>query len=503
MPADSNKSSINMHFKADIKLGKNLSDNIFQFKKVFQDDDTFRVRSFTNQKQPDAKFCVLYIDGMVDVQTANRTIMEPIIQCHLTEKYDIDSILNHVVINNYAEKAYTPEQMVEGIIRGETVLLMDHCSEALIISTKGWKSRSIAEPENEKVLRGPREGFVEPILVNLSLIRRRLATPNLKFKFMTLGTQTKTKVCVSYIEGIVNNKILSEVLDRLNKVSIDSVLGSNYLVELTTDAPYSPFKTIGSTERPDVAVAKLLEGRIIIILDGTPEALTMPFLFEEYFQNDEDYYINFYYSSISRFLRFFGFVLTISTAGLYVAFMCFHWEMMPVMLLVSVLEAREAIPFPTIIETLGLLVTFEILREAGSRMPINIGQSLSILGALVLGTAAVEARIVSAPVIVIVALSGLTGLMIPKIKGPSIILRYFLVLLSGFLGLYGFMMGSIIIMIHLCGIRSFGIPYMVSFTSLGPEGLKDTIFRLPLWFMKKRPKFISGENKIRQANGGQ
>ena len=170
MPADSNKSSINMHFKADIKLGKNLSDNIFQFKKVFQDDDTFRVRSFTNQKQPDAKFCVLYIDGMVDVQTANRTIMEPIIQCHLTEKYDIDSILNHVVINNYAEKAYTPEQMVEGIIRGETVLLMDHCSEALIISTKGWKSRSIAEPENEKVLRGPREGFVEPILVNLSLI---------------------------------------------------------------------------------------------------------------------------------------------------------------------------------------------------------------------------------------------------------------------------------------------------------------------------------------------
>mgnify|MGYP001004885483 FL=1 len=136
-------------------------------------------------------------------------------------------------------------------------------------------------------------------------------------------------------------------------------------------------------------------------------------------------------------------------------------------------------------------------------MPVNIGQSLSILGALVLGTAAVEARIVSAPVIVIVALTGLTGLMIPKIKGPSIILRYFLVLLSGFLGLYGFMMGSIIIMIHLCGIRSFGIPYMVSFTSLGPEGLKDTIFRLPLWFMKKRPKFISGENKIRQANGGQ
>lgn len=488
--------------KNNIKLSKVLDDNIFQFKKIFHDDDTFMTRTFANLQQSQAKFCVLYIDGMVDPEMANKAIMEPIIQSTLPKNYEgnIDAILNQVILSNNAEKSRDTEKLITSILRGESVLLMDNCDEALIIGTKGWKSRTITEPDSEKIIRGPREGFVEPILVNLSMIRRRLGTPDLKFKSLTIGVQSKTKISVCYIDGIVNQKILEEVLQRLDKINLDGIIDSGYLAELIKDASYSPFKTIGSTERPDVAAARLLEGRIILIADGSPVVLTLPFLIEEYFQADEDYYINYYYSSISRILRMLGFIITVTSPAIYVALMTFHQEMLPTPLIISIFAARQGVPFPTTIEILAMLVVFELLREASIRMPSNIGQALNIVGVLVLGQVAVQAKLVSAPVIIVIALSGITGLMTPRIKGPVLLLRLILILLSGLIGLYGLIFGIMGIIIHLCSIRSFGIPYMMSFTSLKLEDLKDTTIRAPLWFMKNRPKFISGENKVRQGN---
>lgn len=485
--------------QVDITLVKSLDYNVFQFKQVFKDDDTFKFRYFNNRENGRVRFCVLYLDGMVDADIAEQNIIEPVLKASLPEDFEnnMDVILNQVITSNQAEKSRNSRQLVGKILAGDTILLMENSDEALTISTKGWKSRDITEPENERILRGPREGFVEPILVNLSLIRRRLATPNLKFKFMTIGVQTQTKISVCYIDGIVNPRILDELFQRLNKIKIDGILASGYIVELIKDSPYSPFKTIGSTEKPDAVCADLLEGRIAIVVDGTPVALTLPFLFEEYFQADEDYYINFFFSTISRVLRLMAFIITVASPGIYVAVLTFHQEMIPTPLLMSLSAAREGIPFPTIVETLGMLLIFEILREAGIRMPSHIGQSLSILGALVLGTAAVDARIVSASVIILVALSGLTGLITPKIKGPAIVLRLILTLLSGFLGLYGFVFGVMGAVLHLCSIRSFGVPYMMSFTSLNPGDLKDTVVRTPLWFMKTRPRFISGKNKVR------
>ncbi len=485
-----------------IPLVRSLDENIEQFQKLFQGDDTFISRFFSNQDSAKPRFCILYIDGMVDADIANQYIIQPLVQCSLPKgsERNMDIILKQVVLSNKAEKLCDVSEIIKRILRGESALFMDGSNEVILVSTRDLRARSIQEPINEQVMRGPREGFVEPILVNLSLIRRKLATPNLKFVSRELGRYTKTRIFVCYLDGVVNHQILDEVFIRLNKIDIDGILDSGNIAELIMDAPYSPFETIGITERPDIAAADLLEGRIVILVDGTPVALTIPFLFEEYFQTDDDYYINFYFSSFNRILRYLSFFLTIASPGIYVAMLTFHHEMIPSPLLFSISAAREGVPFPTIVETIGLLFVFEIMREVGLRVPITIGQTISILGALVLGTAAVEARIVSAPVIILVAITGLTGLITPRIKTPVIIIRFILTLMAGFLGLYGVLFGMIAMFLHLCSLRSFGVPFMMAFTSLRPEDIKDSVIRAPLWLMKKRPRFISGRNRTRKGD---
>lgn len=485
-------------------LHPSLDRNITLFKEIFQDDDTLVIRHFENQQQAAIKSCILFIEGMVDIELVNENVIQPFVQNTMlkSSNHSIHSLQDQVMISNQVEKTSNVDKLIRAILRGDTVFFLDGSSEALIMSTKGWQSRPITEPEGEKIIRGPREGFTEPIMVNLSMIRRRLETPNLKFKFTTVGVQSHTKVCICYIEGIANHKILDELKKRLDDIDIDGVMASGYIAELIKDSPYSPFKTVGSTERPDIVAAKLLEGRIAIIADGTPVALTLPHLFVEYFQANEDYYINFYFSSISRLLRILSFIVSVCLPGIYVALMTFHQEMIPTPLLLSISAARQGVPFPTIVEVFGLLIVFEILREAGTRMPSNIGQALSIVGALVLGQASVEAKIVSAPVVIIVAFTGITGLMIPRLKGVTILLRDIFLLLSAFLGLYGFIFGIIGFLLHLCELRSFGIPYTLYLTSLDPKDIKDTVIRAPWWYMKYRPKLIVANNRVRQAMEG-
>jgi spore germination protein KA len=336
-------------------------------------------------------------------------------------------------------------------------------------------------------------------MVNLTLIRRKLETPNLKFKFMTIGVQSHTKVCVCYLDGIANQKILNELYNRLNSIEIDGILDSGYLQEMIKDSQFSPLRTIGNTERPDTVAAKLMEGRIAIIVDGTPEVLTVPYLFVEYFQASDDYYINFYFSSITRLLRILAFVLTTTSPAFYLALMVYHQEMIPTPLILSISSARQGVPFPSIVELLLLLIVFELLRDAGTRVPTNIGQALSIVGALVLGQASVEAKIVSAPVVIVVAISAITNLVLPRIVGTTIILRLVLLLLSSILGLYGLIFGMDGFMHHLCELLSFGVPYMLHLTSFELEDLQDTIIRSPWQYIKLRPKLITENNRLRQS----
>lgn len=318
-----------------------------------------------------------------------------------------------------------------------------------------------------------------------------------------MGEETRTKICVCYMKGIANEKILQELNKRLDDIQIDGILDSGYIQEMVRDSPYTPFKTVGSTERPDVVAAKLLEGRIAIIVDGSPVALTVPFIFIEYFQANDDYYMNYFFSSISRILRILGFVFSISIPAVYVAVVTYHMEIIPTPLLFSISSAREGVPFPTIVETIIMLLIFEILRETGLRTPTFMGQALSTAGALVIGTAAFEAKFVSAPVVIVIAFTGITGLMLPKLKGAIILTRLILLLLSGIIGLYGYVFGLAGLLIHLLELRSFGIPYMYKLMLLDPQqDIKDTIIRAPWWHQKYRPGLIAVQRSRQKMNSG-
>jgi len=481
-------------------LTKSLSENIEMMKGIFKDDATMITRSIESPSDPMIEYCILYCDGMVNNKLLNEDIIKPLLEYSPEQKEPdlIDILAKQVMISDSVEKTSELENILQGIVYGDTVLLVDGYSEALILNTKGWSTRASAEPDGERVLRGPREGFNESILNNLSLLRRRIRTPDLKMEFQSFGTRTKTKSCICYLDGVVNHEVLAELKKRLKTFSIDGVLDVNYISEFIRDTPLSPIETVGSTERPDIVAAKLLEGRVALFLDGTPVVLTLPHLFIEFFQSDEDYYLNFYYASIGRLLRLFAFFISTSTPAIYVALTTFHQEMLPTPLIMSISLARQGVPFPTVVEMLLMLLVFEMLRESGARMPGMMGQALSIVGALVIGQAAVTAKIVSAPMIIVVAFTGISGLMVPRIKGTSILLRFSLLILSSLLGLYGYMFGMLGLLIHLFSLTSFGIPIMSNVYANSIQDEKDILVRAPWWLMKKRPKYIS-PNTTRQS----
>ncbi|MBM7855094.1 spore germination protein KA [Desulfohalotomaculum tongense] len=486
---------------AHLKLTKSIDQNISLFQKIFSHDRTIIFRHF-KAGYKNIKCCLIYVDEMADREIINENIMQPVMYLdeyeNIPQSKILDFIVNKVLISGNVKKSSDISCLAEAILYGDTMLLVDGFSEILIIDTKGWKVRSITPPETEKVVRGAREGFTESIIINLSLIRRKLLTTDLKFEFKQLGTRTKTTICICYIEGLAPAKIINELEKRLDNINIDGVLDSGYIEELIKDSPLSPFKTIGSTERPDTVAGKLLEGRVAVVCDGSPFVLTLPHIFIEAFQVNEDYYNNFIFASINRMLRYFSFFLTISVPSIFLALTTYHQEMIPTPLLLSIAASREGVPFPTVVEAAAMLVTFEMLREAGVRLATPIGQTVSIVGALVLGEAAVTAKFASAPMIIVVALTGITSYLITEMLGALILVRIILLLLSSVLGLYGYIFGVIGLFIHLMSMRSFGVPYMLNVSSINVRDLKDTAVRAPWYAMYFRPKLMT-KNMLRKS----
>jgi spore germination protein KA len=485
-------------------LTVDLNANIGLIKSIFKDDESLITRYFENQTSATIKCCAFYIDSMVDNKLFNEDVIKPLLEYNFTRKGDaefIDIVAKQITLSNSVDKTNDLNKLIQAIVYGDTVLLVSECSEALILNTKSWPTRAITEPEDEKALRGPREGFTESIMNNLSMLRRRLRTQELKMQFKTFGSRSQTKGCICYIDGVADKDVLAELERRLNKFSLDAALDVNYIGEFISDEPYSPIETIGSTERPDVVAAKLLEGRIALFLDGTPVVLTLPHLFIENFQSNDDYYLNYLFVSMSRLLRLLGFFISTSTPAIYVALVTFHQEMLPTSLLQSIAMSRQGVPLPTVLEAIIMLIVFEILRETGLRMPSAIGQALSIVGALVIGQAAVEAKLVSAAMIIVVAITGITGLMIPRIKGSIIIIRFILLVLSSIIGLYGYIFGMMGLLIYLLNIRSFGIQIMGMSSTGGLQDRKDLYVRAPWWFMINRPKFMASDKKRSNSDG--
>lgn len=477
-------------------LAYDLSDNIELFKKLFAEDDTFIIREIENRNHPEIHCCLMFLDGMIDVNIINENVIKPVNTYTSEIKGDLlKALSNQVIQSNDISASEDINKLLESILYGDSLLFVQGYKGALVINTKGWKTRNIDEPDLEKVFIGPKEGFTESIMQNLSMVRRKILTKDLKFKFRTFGTRTRTKVCICYIKGIAQESILAELERRLDSIDLDGILASEYIREFITDAPLSIFNTMYRTERPDTVAGKLLEGRIALIVDGTPVAITLPCMFIENIQANEDYYLHFQASSFNRILRIIALLVSTCLPAIYLSLITHHQEMIPTPLLVSIYAARQGIPFPSVIELLGLIIIFDIIREAGTRMPSAIGQAFSIVGALVLGQAAVDARFISAPIVIIVAFTGITSLMLPKMINTIILARLLFILISALLGLYGFLFLFTAIMVHAFSLRSFGVPYMSHIMTFDKEDIKDTVIRMPWWYMNYRPRMVAKDQK--------
>lgn len=383
------------------------------------------------------------------------------------------------------------------VLSGDTVILLEGYRTAIICETRGGEQRSVSEPSSQLVVRGPKDGFVESVATNISLIRRRIKSPKLRLEYMKIGTETQTHVALMYMKGIAGEDLIREVRERLHKIALDEVLESGFIEELIQDKTFTPFPTIYNSERPDVAAGNLLEGRVVIIVDGTPFVLILPAVFTQFFQSAEDYSQRFDIAILMRVIRYVSFLVLILGPSVYLALTTYHYEMIPTTLLINLLSQRENVPFPAFVEVLLMETAFEILREAGVRMPRVIGQTVSVVGALILGTAVVEAGIITPIMVIVVALTGIASFAIPayNMAIAGRLIRFAFLIMASMFGFYGITLALIVLVAHMNSLRSFGIPYLSPFVPLSVKGQKDTILRLPLWLMgpRKSPQQMRAE----------
>ncbi|MCP1310246.1 spore germination protein [Paenibacillus tyrfis] len=465
-----------------------IEDNKSYLEELFKDCSDFVIREFRIEQSLPA--ILFFVDGMAKTELVNET-MKSLMILEGGEEL-IDNISDMTLPVSQIQKADNYADMLLSVLGGDTGLIVEHNNKALLLGMRGMEKRSINEPDTESVVRGPREGFVENIRTNTSMIRRKLKTPHLKMKPMTLGRESNTNVVVTYLDDLADPSVVHEVVERLKKIKIDAVLESGYIEEFIQDSTYSPFPQLQYTERPDVVAAALLQGRVGIMVDGTPFTLIVPFVFAEIMQASEDYYERYQVATLIRWLRYTFMVLSLLTPALYVAITTYHQDLLPTSLLLSVAAAREAIPFPAVVEALIMEVTFEALREAGIRLPKAIGSAVSILGALVVGQSAVQAGIVSAPMVIVVSLTGIASFTIPRFNGAIAIrmLRFPILIAASLFGMFGILITIMLIMGHLANLRSFGVPYLSPIGPLSSGDLKDILFRAPWWAMGKRPSFM-------------
>ncbi len=482
---------------AESRLSSSLEENIRLFKGIFEKDAVLRLRKIAVRSSCSYDCALFYMDGMIKAELLNESVIRPLITSRAERREDslVGFISKQVLFAGETSVTDRVEDMLRSLLYGDTLLLVDGCTDAITINTKGWRTRGISEPEDERVLQGPREGFDEAALLNLAMIRRKLLTPDLCTELIRVGRRSDTPVFICYLDTLVNKRTLSELKKRIKKLDMDGILDSNYIAEQIRDHPRSLFKTCGSTERPDIVAARLLEGRIALVVDGTPVVMTVPYLFSENFQSDEDYYLNYAVSSVGRLLRFVCFFLSVSIPAVFIAATSYHKELLPTSLALTVAQLRGGVPFSAFWECILLIFVFEILKETGVRMPQSLGHALSIVGGLVVGQAAVEARIVSAPMLIIVALSGISGLMVPRLKGAVFYLRLIYVVLSALFGLYGYIAGITVTLIHILDLSSFGTSSTVSLDRASFQSLKDSFWRAPWGKMRTRPFF--NQNIIR------
>ncbi|HZK18176.1 MAG TPA: spore germination protein, partial [Clostridia bacterium] len=484
-----------------VKISPVLEENVDYLKMLLGNNNDFLHRVVGNAKNE--RFAVFSIDGLVDELLLGRDIIAPIQD--LLNKQDgnitFDGIKEALSSTNTTE-IKNMHQVVDSILYGSVPIIIDGEDRAVSVSVQKWQHRTPEEPINESVLRGPREGFVETLRDNTSLIRRRLRSPNLVIEEFELGQVTHTGVAMVYCKGIASPDLVQEVRSRLKRIRIDGILESNYIGELVADE-FTIFPLIADTERPDRVVINLLEGRVAVLVDNTPIALVMPVTFTDFFRTPDDFYLRWPFVFLVKPLRYIAFIISLILPSLYVALTTFHQEMIPLDLLVKIASTREGVPFPAALEAIVMQLIFEILREAGVRLPKVVGSAVSIVGALIIGTASVDAGLVSPLMVIVVALTGISSFLSPIYSFTVVarLLVFPLVALAASFGLFGVAVGMMLILIHMLGLRSFGVPYLEPFSPFHLRDFADSFVSMPHWAMDKRPEEFVKENQQRQKPG--
>lgn len=463
--------------KSAVPCFSELDRNISYLRLSFGDSADLTVRELDISG---VRGAVVTIDNMTDKQVLGESILTPV----LSENYSgtpqerLDRIKLSVLSTADASEITDLEEAALRIMSGFALIAIDGCNRLIAAGIQGYASRGVSEPESDVVQRGAKEGFVESLHINMTLIRRRLKNPKLRFETMTIGKTSRTEIALCYLSDTVSGDILDLVRRRLSEVPLDTVLSAGYLVPfLEEKGDHSVFSGVGVSERPDTVCGKLTEGRIAVLADGVPTALIVPYIFAEQFQSLDDYSNRAYFATFTRILKFCAFVISVFLPGLFAALGTFDPEMFPTLMLNKIAGSIASTPLPLAAEIILILFIYEIMREAGLRMPQPLGYAVSIVGGLVVGDTAVNAGLIGAPTLMVVAVSAISSYVVPNLYAPSSVLRILFTLAGGFFGIWGIAVLFCVFLIDLCGKTSFGIPYTSPVSPLGASVFRDVMIR--------------------------
>lgn len=491
------------------RLSGDIHRDLEAFKKEIGQNSDVHFRGF-NLGLTNVQGVLIFVEGLADKDLIDKYIIKSLMHGFTgiqhdgrqdeKKRYTVDNIKRHILYLSNVQIAARINETIPHILKGFAVLLLDGSSEMLILDTVRRKTRSIEEPVSEQAVRGPREGFTEDLCDNQALLRKN-GGPKLTFSKFIVGKRTKKDLVVAYIEDIANPSIVEEVKSRIQEIDIDHVMESGYVEQLIEDNYISPFPQVQNTERPDRVMAALMEGRVAILLDGTPFALLVPVTFSMMLQASEDYYERWVSGSLIRLLRFVAIFISLFGPALYIAFVSFHQGLIPTKLAMSIIGTRDGVPFPSIIEALIMEVAIEILREAGLRLPKPIGPAIGIVGALIIGEAAVSAGIVSPIMVIVVAVTAISSFAIPEYSlGISLrYLRFGCMFFAAVFGLYGVILFFLLLSSHLVKLKSFGVPYISLAVPYRLSDWKDFIIRFPLKVLKQRPSMLNPKDPVRKS----
>ena len=479
-------------------LSKTLAKNLTTLKKLLPSED---ILTYAFETEDNIACAIVYADGVVNKQLLGDLIARPLSRLSLKNEGGMSALSAETIEKNLLfpelKKADNFDDAVKEILDGNSLLLVDGLSVGFIVGAKLLPSRAVIEPPTDVAVKGPREGFVEDVKTNMALVRKRLKSPALRFEMLKVGKLSDTNVALCWLSGTSDEQVKEEIKEKIEKIQIDNIPDSSYIAALISPRKHSIFRTVGTTEKPDVFTAKIAEGRVGILVDGSPIALTAPYVLTEDLQSSEDYFISPFMATTFRFLRFISVVVAILLPAFYVSAQLFKMQLFPLGLMLTIASSVRDLPLSPSLEMFVVLLLLEILKEASIRMPKYVGMSLSVVGALVLGETAVSAGFLSTPAIIIVAFSGICLYTVPNFVETGSILRWLFLLVGGSVGPFGIVLLFAVVLYYLLSSDAFGAPLLAPFSPLTLHDLRDTVVKYDVLSLKTRPKIFGSKNRTR------